>query len=192
MSRTSPTAKYIPETGVPINTKTTVNGDVQLVSYDPEWPEMFAREERRIRAALGDRALRVEHIGSTSVPGLVAKPCIDILLVVANPDDEASYVPDLEAAGYILRIFKGSEINLNLHIWEAGSAEIDRHLMFRDWLRIDRDDRELYAETKRRIARQRWETIQDYAFAKSDVIREIDARAKAWSLSLTDAQRETP
>jgi GrpB-like predicted nucleotidyltransferase (UPF0157 family) len=200
--QTSRTERYIAETGVPINTKSIVNGEVELARYDPSWPAMFERETRPIRSALGDRALRIEHIGSTSVPGLFAKPCIDILLVVADPENEVSYVPDLEGVGYILRIrdpdwnnhriFKGSEINLNLHIWEESSPEIDRHLVFRDWLRTNASDRELYADTKRRIARQQWETVQDYAFAKSDVIREIDARAKAWAATFRDTWRETP
>jgi len=72
------------------------DSSITLVEYDPLWPEYFAREAWRIKNVLGNRALRVEHVGSTSVPGLIAKPIIDILLVVADSADEPSYVPALE------------------------------------------------------------------------------------------------
>lgn len=174
-----------PET--PVNTRTAVNGQVTLVEYDPVWPAMFRREEGRIRDALGDRAIQVHHIGSTAVPGLIAKPCIDILLVVDDADADDAYVPDLERAGYVLRIseiddggphrvFKGSEINLNLHVWSVGSPRIDRHLDFRDWLRSHPEDRERYANAKHELARQNWQYMQDYADAKDDVVQEITAR----------------
>lgn len=164
------------------------NAPITLAEYDPLWPEQYAQEEARIRAALGERALRIEHVGSTSVPGLAAKPIIDILLVVANSADEPSYVPALEAAGYILRIrepgwhehrlFKGPDINLNMHVFSEGSSEIERHLLFRDWLRTHPDDRDLYAHTKRELAQQTWQYVQNYADAKSAVVAEIQARAR--------------
>jgi GrpB-like predicted nucleotidyltransferase (UPF0157 family) len=88
-----------------------VIGDVQQLTqpieireYDPEWPALYAREKTRILAALGVRVVRLEHAGSTSVPGLPAKPIVDIVLEVPDSADEPSYVPDLEAAGYVLRI----------------------------------------------------------------------------------------
>ena len=162
-----------------------------LVEYDPVWAENFAREARRINAALGDRALRVEHVGSTSVPGLMAKPIIDILLVVADSADEPSYVPALEAAGYVLRIrepdwhqhrlFKGPDININLHIFTQSSEEIRRTLLLRDWLRTNEADRELYARTKRELAIKKWKYVQNYADAKGEVIEGILARAQASS-----------
>jgi GrpB-like predicted nucleotidyltransferase (UPF0157 family) len=176
---------------IPVNTPTAVNGQIVLVDYDPAWPAKFQCEADRIRAALGDRALRVEHMGSTAVPGLPAKPCIDILLVVQDSADELSYVTDLEAAGYVLRIrqpewnehrvFKGSEINLNLHVWSEGSPEIDRHLAFRDWLRTHEVDRGLYAATKRELAARHWTLVQDYAEAKNEVVTEIQNRMTAGS-----------
>src|SRR5690242_13720265 len=79
-------------------------GKIAIVDYDPSWPLLFARENERIKSALGAKALSVEHVGSTSVPGLPAKPIIDILLVVESSADEKSYLPALEAAGYLLRI----------------------------------------------------------------------------------------
>lgn len=162
---------------------------VILVDYDPRWPELFAREARRIRVILGERALMVEHVGSTSVPGLVAKNIIDILLVVADSSDEPSYVPDLEEAGYRLtirepdwhqhRLFKGPDTNINLHVFTVGSPEIERHLLLRYWLRANPKERELYAETKNKLASQKWHYVQNYADAKSTVIEEIISRARA-------------
>jgi GrpB-like predicted nucleotidyltransferase (UPF0157 family) len=162
---------------------------IVLVEYNPEWPEQFAREAQRIRNALGEHALQVEHIGSTSVPGLVAKPIIDILLVVADSADEQSYFPDLEGAGYVLRIrepdwhehrlFKGPDVNINLHVFSEGSSEVERHLLFRDWLRENQEDRELYAEAKRGLAGQKWHYVQNYADAKSAVVEAIIERARA-------------
>ena len=131
----------------------------------------------------------VEHTGSTSVPGLAAKPIIDITLAVPDSGDEKSYVPALEAAGYVLRIrepdwfehrvFKGPDTNVNLHVFSDGCAEIDRMVRFRDWLRTDQADRELYERTKRELAAREWTYVQDYADAKTLVVEEIVARALA-------------
>lgn len=160
---------------------------ILIADYDPQWPELFGREADRIRAVLGDLALRIEHTGSTSVPGLVAKPIIDILLVVADSADEDTYVPPLEAAGYSLRIreinwyehrmFKGPDAEINLHVFSYGCPEIDRMLMFRDWLRNNAADRDLYARTKLALAQKEWEYVQNYADAKTVLIEEIIARA---------------
>jgi GrpB-like predicted nucleotidyltransferase (UPF0157 family) len=166
---------------------------VVLVDYDPSWPGQFAKEAGRIRAALGSRAIRIEHVGSTSVPGLVAKPILDILLVVANSADESAYVPELEAAGYRLRIrepewyqhrlLKGPEIPLNLHVFSVGSPEVDRMLRLRDRLRSDRADRQLYARTKRELAARTWKYTQNYADAKTAIIEAILSRAGSLSSS---------
>lgn len=162
-------------------------GPIQLVDYDENWPRLFQREASRVRDALGERALRIEHVGSTSVPGLAAKPRIDILLVVADSGHEAAYVPELEAAGYVLRIrepewhqhrmFNGPDIDLNLHVFSQGCGEIERMLRFRDHLRRDESDRLLYQRTKRDLAQREWRYTQDYADAKTEVVEEIMARA---------------
>ena len=164
-----------------------VSGQIELVDYDPAWPGLFAREADRIRAALGERAVLLEHTGSTSVPGLAAKPIIDMTLAVPDSSDEESYAPALEAAGYVLRIrepdwhehrvFKGPDTNVNLHVFSDGCPEIDRMLRFRDWLRTDHADRELYERTKRELAAREWTYVQDYADAKTLVVEEIIARA---------------
>src|SRR5947209_14664652 len=161
---------------------------VQIVDYDPEWPRLYEREAERVQSALSDRALLIEHVGSTSVPGLAAKPKIDMLLVVVNSADESAYVPALEAATYVLRIrepdwyehrmFKGPDTDINLHVFSPGSPEIDRMLLFRDWLRSNAADRRLYDRTKRELARLDWKYTQNYADAKTAVVEEILARAR--------------
>ena len=162
---------------------------IRIVNYDPRWPELFRREAKRIRTALGVRALEVEHIGSTSVPGLAAKPIVDILLVVTDSADEEKYLPPLESAGYRLRIreanwyehrmFKGPDTDINLHVFSSGCPEIDRILMFRDWLRHNTADRDLYSGTKLTLAEKEWKYMQNYADAKTKVVEEIIARARA-------------
>ena len=142
-----------------------------------------------MRRALGDRALAVEHVGSTSVPGLAAKPIIDVVLVVADSSDEAAYVPALTSAGYRLqirepdwhehRMLKGSDPNLNLHVFSAGCPEVEAMLRFRDWLRTHDDDRDLYQRAKLELASRDWTYMQDYADAKSAVVAEIMKRASA-------------
>jgi len=132
-------------------------------------------------------------VGSTSVPGLPAKPIVDIVLAVSDSAKEAEYVPPLEGAGYKLhirepgwyehRMFKRPETDVNLHVFSAGSPEIDRMLAFRDWLRIDAGDRELYARSKRVLAQQDWKYTQNYADAKTAVIQEIVSRARSSAVS---------
>jgi GrpB-like predicted nucleotidyltransferase (UPF0157 family) len=150
---------------------------------------MYAREATRIRAALGDRVLRIEHTGSTSVPGLAAKPIVDITMTVADVTDEPAFAPDLEAAGYTLRVresepewwdhrmFRGSDPMVNLHVFSAGCTELERMVGFRDWLRTHDDDRRLYEQTKRELIGRDWQHVQDYADAKTEVVEAIAARA---------------
>ena len=163
------------------------DGPIVLVDYDDAWPLRFEREAKRIRAALGVRALLVEHAGSTAVPGLAAKPIIDVVLAVPDSSDEDAYVPALEAEGYALRIrepewyehrvLKKADPSVNLHVFSAGCEEIDRMLAFRDHLRTNEADRELYERTKRELASRHWAYVQDYADAKSEVVEEIITRA---------------
>jgi GrpB-like predicted nucleotidyltransferase (UPF0157 family) len=166
---------------------TPLSGPIRIVDYDPEWPNRFECEADKIRSALGDRGLRIEHTGSTSVPGLPAKPIVDILLVVANSSRETEYAPALEQAGYHLhirepgwhehRMFRSLERDVNLHVFSTGSVEIERILAFRDRLRTNQSDRELYARAKLALAGQDWKYTQNYADAKSAVIEEIISRA---------------
>jgi GrpB-like predicted nucleotidyltransferase (UPF0157 family) len=160
---------------------------VILNEYDPQWPQHFEREAQRIRSLLGDQMVMLEHVGSTSVPGLAAKPRIDMLLIVPESSDEAAYVPPLEAAGYVLRVrepdwhehrvLKGPDTDINLHVFSPGCVEIDRMLRFRDHLRENEADRQLYEATKRDLAQREWKYVQNYADAKTEVVEEIIARA---------------
>ena len=162
-------------------------GPVEIHDYDPEWPRLYEREEERIRAVLGNRVVRIEHVGSTSVPGLPAKPLIDVALEVPDSADEATYVPPLEATGYSLRIrepdwfehrlLKGPDTDVNVHVFSAACEEVNRMLLFRDWLRGNAADRELYAVKKRELADREWKYMQQYADAKTSVVNEIMARA---------------
>jgi GrpB-like predicted nucleotidyltransferase (UPF0157 family) len=162
---------------------------IEFVDYDPQWPHLFERQAEHIRAALNGQVCQLEHVGSTSVPGLAAKPIIDIVLVVPDAADEASYVPALEAAGYTLRIrepewyehrvLKRTEPMCNLHVFSPGCPEVARMLRFRDWLRTHPEDRELYEETKRTLAARNWKYVQNYADAKTGVVEQILRRATA-------------
>ena len=165
------------------------NSTITLVDYDPEWPKLFEREAERIRGVLGEQVLVLEHVGSTSVPGLCAKPIIDILLEVPDSDDEDAYVPALEAAGYRLvirepdwekhRCFKGPDTNVNLHVYSPGNGQTPRYRLFRERMRSHPEELALYAAKKRELAAKKWKYVQNYADAKTEVIDEIIGRARA-------------
>jgi GrpB-like predicted nucleotidyltransferase (UPF0157 family) len=165
-----------------------LNATVKLNSYDPAWSAMFIQLREQVRSALGDAVLLLEHVGSTSVPGLSAKPVIDMVLAVTDSRDEACYVKPLEEKGYTLRIrepewhehrlLKSPCVKGNLHVFSAGCPEIERMILFRDWLRTHDDDRKLYQETKRELAARTWKYQQNYADAKSEVIQTILERAR--------------
>ena len=161
---------------------------IVLVAYDPTWPATFAEHRDRIREALGARAVRVDHIGSTAVRGLTAKPVIDIDLSVDDPDDEPAYLPDLVAAGYGLRVREpGHRMvrtpgrDVHVHVCERGGSWERRHLLFREWLRRDRDDRAAYTALKRDLAQRDWPDMNAYADAKAPLIGQITARAERWA-----------
>jgi GrpB-like predicted nucleotidyltransferase (UPF0157 family) len=161
---------------------------ISVVEYDDRWPADFQRVAAAVRASLGDRVREIHHVGSTSVPGLPAKPVIDVDLVVADPADEPSYVPDLEAAGFEHlirepwwhehRLFKYADPDTNLHVFGPDCPEVVRHLMFRDWLLTHPDERATYAAAKRAAAeemnaRPGGGTGMDYNRHKGPVVRAI-------------------
>jgi GrpB-like predicted nucleotidyltransferase (UPF0157 family) len=162
------------------------NSTVYLAAYDPAWPLLFGRLEKQIREALGDKVLLLEHVGSTSIPELSAKPIIDMVLAVADSRDESSYVKPLEEKGFTLRIrepdwhehrlLKSPNISGNLHVFSEGCKEIEQMVLFRDWLRNHAEDRLLYEKTKRELAARTWKYRQNYADAKTEVVQEILAR----------------
>ena len=163
---------------------------ISVVPADPAWSEQFATQEAVIREALGARVLRIDHVGSTSVPGLDAKPVIDIDLTVADPGDEVAYVPALVACGfehtirepwwYGHRMLRGEDPAVNLHVFGPDSPETWRHLILRDHLRRDAADRALYAAVKREAAESataRGETMDQYNARKQEALRGIVRRA---------------
>ena len=160
---------------------------ITLVDADPRWPQQFELLRDDIRRALGDSALAVEHVGSTSVPGLLAKPILDICLVVHDPPDESTYVPKLRTIGYVLQIREPDwyehrmlwhdDPASHLHVFGADCVEVKRMIGFRDHLRSHPESREEYARTKQELASRRWAYGQDYADAKSQVIESILAEA---------------
>lgn len=166
------------------------NWSVAIVDADPEWPAWYRELADRVREALGARVLQVQHVGSTSVPGLPAKPIIDIDLTVADPDDEDAYVPALEAAGFEQRVrepwwhghrmLRAPEPACHLHVFGPDSPEQWKHRIFRDWLRGNADDRHRYAAMKREASaasKAAGEHMMQYNARKEDVVREIYGRA---------------
>lgn len=172
---------------ITVGTPERLSGPVALSDHDPTWGATFREQAVRIRDALGRRAQRIEHVGSTAVPDLVAKPIIDIVLEVSDSADEDAYLPDLASHGYVLRIreprwfehrlLRCHRPRVNLHVFSADCPEIDRMLRFRDWLRANPADRDLYGAAKRELAGREWTYVQEYADAKTEVIAAIVARA---------------
>jgi GrpB-like predicted nucleotidyltransferase (UPF0157 family) len=160
-------------------------GPVVLVESDPAWPARFARERARIQVALGAAALRVEHIGSTSVPGLAAKPIVDIVLTVHDVEDDTAFLPSLENAGYVLRVreaghrmLRTPDRGVHLHVLADNDPEVHRYLTFRDRLRSSAEDRTAYELLKRELATRDWAEINFYAQAKGPLIEAILVRAQ--------------
>ena len=157
---------------------------VLIADYDPAWPVRFALERDRINAALGSLAVRIEHVGSTAVPGLAAKPIVDLLVTVADPEDEKAYLGALEQCGYELRVrepghrmVRTPERDLHVHVWSDDDPEVDRHLRFRDRLRTSAEDRRAYEQLKRELAAREWPDFNHYAEAKGPLIEAILERA---------------
>lgn len=166
-------------------------GAVELVDYDPSWPDRFASWRARLEDALGAVASRIEHIGSTSVPGLCAKPIVDVMVSVADPDDEAAYVPACEASGLALssrddehRFFVDTvagRLEVQAHVCRSRGAFERDHLLFRDYLRSHDEARDAYGEMKRAAAARWREDRQGYTYAKTDLVLELLALAESWA-----------
>jgi GrpB-like predicted nucleotidyltransferase (UPF0157 family) len=159
---------------------------ITLHDYDSAWVDRFVENRERIRAALTNMDVDIEHIGSTSVPGLAAKPIIDIVVAVDDITAEEDYLDALLAAGYELRVrepghrlVRTPHRDVHVHVYERGAVAVDEYLLLRDRLRSNADDRALYESTKRALLSTSWDDMNDYADAKTDVIRAIKARARA-------------
>jgi GrpB-like predicted nucleotidyltransferase (UPF0157 family) len=191
-------AEYPPEItqrfhGTPEQMATALVGEppkrwesIVIEDYDPAWVDRFAAAGLSLRDVLGDLVIGIEHVGSTSVPGLPAKPIIDIDLTIDDTSDESRYLPRLGTLGYRLvlrepwwyghRMLVPPAEDVHLHVWPQGAPEPVRHLLFRDWLRSHPEDLELYAATKRRLARDTEDQPGEYSLAKNDVIDDIYLR----------------
>jgi GrpB-like predicted nucleotidyltransferase (UPF0157 family) len=165
---------------------------IDVTDPDPAWPRQYDSLASRVREALGWRVLQLEHVGSTAVPGLAAKPIIDIDLTVADPGRERRYVPALEMIGFRLmirepwwhghRMLQADEPPCNLHVFGFDSPELVKHRIFRDWLRGNLDERDRYAAAKRLAAQEAnaaGEHVMQYNSRKQQVIRDIYRRAFA-------------
>ncbi len=161
--------------------------DIVIVDYDPLWPSKFNRHAELIRSALSGRVIAIHHVGSTSIPELVAKPIVDIIVIVEDSSDEAAYLPALVEAGYVLRVrepewhqhrmFRTAGLDVHVHVFSLGCVEVERMLAFRDCLRNSAEDRKLYESIKRELAQQDWPDMNAYAAAKTKIVEEITARA---------------
>ncbi|WP_402842710.1 GrpB family protein [Microbacterium sp. GXS0129] len=165
---------------------------IVIAEPDPRWPQTAEQVIATVRRALGPRCLRIEHVGSTAVPGLPAKPLIDLDLIVARPDRESDYVPALTAAGFVLsvrepwwhehRMFIYDNPDVNLHVFSPSAPEPWKHIILRDHLRANPRDRERYADAKRAAAAAATaagERVMEYNARKETALREILLRALA-------------
>ncbi len=162
---------------------------IDIVAYRPVWVTEFMQHEEKIRNALGSVALCIEHIGSTSVPELAAKPVIDMLVVVDDPSKEDLYLPAMIECGYELRVrepdfeehrmFRTPERDVHIHIFPKGSGEIERYLLFRDFLRFDSETRIKYETLKRKLSTLNWADMNEYADAKTSFIEDVIKTAKS-------------
>jgi GrpB-like predicted nucleotidyltransferase (UPF0157 family) len=173
---------------------------VSVVEYRPAWQAMFEEERQLIEAALGGAPAKVEHIGSTSVVGLAAKPIIDIMIGLPDFSVADDLVPLIEAFGY--RYFRKYEDEMpfrryfakdlsgvrthQIHMVEAGSEFWERHLLFRDYLRQNPPAATEYAALKRRLAEREWTDVNEYADAKTEFVRDIESKARGLSCARDD------
>ena len=173
---------------VTVGTPDILNDKIYLAEYDSAWPSIFTELKQEIYDVLADKVILLEHVGSTSVPGLSAKPIIDMVLAVSDSSNESLYVPPLEKLGYVLKIREPNwhehrvlkllqpPRKANLHIFTSGCPQIKRMITFRDWLRSHPEDMELYQKVKFKLSQQTWKYVQNYADAKSEVIEKIMSR----------------
>lgn len=160
--------------------------ELTLHGYDDRWVSIYLDHQQQILDAVTAVTVEVDHIGSTSVPGLAAKPIIDIVVTVDDITAEEDYLDPLLAAGYELRVrepghrlVRTSTRDVHVHLYERGDPAVDDYLLLRNHLRSDAGDRALYESTKRTLLSKRWDDMNDYADAKTDVILAIKARARA-------------
>jgi len=173
--------------------------EIVIVDYNPLWVDKFQTHAALIARALGPKALCIEHVGSTSVPELAAKPIIDIVVLVEDSSEEESYLTPLLTAGYVLRVrepnwhqhrmLRTPELDVHAHIFSSRCAEVTRMLAFRDHLRSNSEDRLRYAVLKRDLAKRDWPDLNDYARAKTELVEQITTRALQYGTQPNQAGR---
>lgn len=166
-------------------------GPIRIVDYDPCWPSLYEEEERRVLDAVGHKVIEIEHIGSTSVPGLGAKPIIDLMAGLQGPADAEECLPPLHDLGYTHVLPQPEEedwyyclgkgphsVGYHLHLVKAGSAFWGRHILFRDYLRAHPETAQQYHELKKRLAASYREQRLEYNLAKTAFIESVIAEAR--------------
>lgn len=164
---------------------------VEVTDYNQDWPEMYRKEADILRNIFSDCMVDIQHIGSTSVHGMKAKPVIDILIVLDNIENASSKDSAMIAAGYEpkgeygipgRRFYQkgGDERTHHVHAFGAGNPEIERHIVFRDYLRSNREDAAMYGNLKESLARKYPHDIDSYIEKKDQTVKEIERRAWKW------------
>jgi len=166
---------------------------VTVFPYDPQWPAAFERGAAEVNAALGESLLAIHHIGSTSIPGIHAKPIIDMLAVAGDLSEVDQRAQRMQEIGYVAmgefgipgrRYFRRDNAagvrTEQVHAFAANSPHIRRHLAFRDFLRSHADLAQEYSELKQHLARAHPFDLEAYMDGKDAFIRETEARALEW------------
>ncbi|WP_209008818.1 GrpB family protein [Pseudovibrio japonicus] len=162
--------------------------EIKIERYNPRWPEIYEVHKEKVSKAFSGIEHRTEHIGSTSVNGLAAKPIVDMLVVISDPGNEKLYREAMENQGYQLRVrepdfdehrmFRTFEQDVHIHVFPEGSKEVERYLLFRDHLRRHADVRSGYEALKRKQSEKNWSDMNAYAEAKTEFIETIICEAK--------------
>jgi len=162
---------------------------VEVVSYNSNWKKMYKEESEKIKNILNDIIIDIHHIGSTAIPGIKAKPVIDILVEVKDIEAVDQYNHEMEELGYEVmgeygipkrRFFRkgGNKRTHHIHIFQAGNEEIERHINFKEYLITHPDKRREYSKLKEKLANKYTYDVESYTNGKSDFIKEIDRKAK--------------
>jgi GrpB-like predicted nucleotidyltransferase (UPF0157 family) len=171
---------------------------VEVVPHDPQWRDAFEAEAKHVVAALGENVVAIHHIGSTAIPNIYAKPVIDLLVEVRDITEVDGQSSAMESLGYEVmgeygipgrRYFrKDNQEGIrthHIHAFEAGSAEVERHLAFRDYMIAHHGDAQRYSELKKKLAEEHPQSIDGYMDGKDSFIKEMNRRAAQWRTSQT-------
>ncbi|MGB9177948.1 MAG: GrpB family protein [Pyrinomonadaceae bacterium] len=171
---------------------------VEVVPHNPQWRDAFEAEAKQVADALGENVVAIHHIGSTAIPNIYAKPVVDLLVEVRDITEVDSRSSAMESLGYEVmgeygipgrRYFRKDNREgirtHNIHAFEAGSVEVERHLAFRDYMIAHPVDAEKYSEMKRKLAEEHPQSIDGYMDGKDGFIKEMDRRAAQWRRSQT-------